>query len=572
MQPKDLEPEEIQLSNGISVVLQHYEGSVAATYWWVRTGSADEKPAEAGYAHFLEHMLFKDAAAKETGRASTGQTARAIESLGGDINAYTSFDQTVYHVTCAAQHWERVIDSFGAMAKPQRFLKSDFEREREVILEELRKNEDSPGRQLFQKLFSLSFRKHPYGRPVIGFVRTLKAARAATVEAFYRRQYVAGRMGLVLVGPLHDAKGARRKAIIARLEKHFGAKVLKAGHKAPSAPHPRATEPELRSGGGVRGDAVRRQDAELVHRLPRAGAPARGHARAGSAGRHSRHGRALAALSEAFLREVARHRRLGRALRPAAIRACSTSRRTWTSMDKLNTVAEELFRELKRLERQRGRRSEELERVIVNVESEKLYATQTADGMAGRLGFLRFVVDDLDFDRRYLEQLRAVDPARIREVARRYFDYRRMSGRRDGAEGARSFDIGEIRDLAHRLLKPARGGRQKPALVHKAALGASSPSPVELLQLPSGIRVVHFERPQSHVVSVHACALGGLRLELGHPLGGDRRHDWGTSYLMALTWTKGTSKLDSRAIARECGGPRGEHRGLLGPQQRRACR
>ena len=95
-------PEELTLSNGIPVVFQHYEGSAAALYWWVRTGSCDENPKEAGFAHFLEHMLFKDAAAKETGRASTGKMARTIESLGGDINAYTSFDQTVYHVTCAA--------------------------------------------------------------------------------------------------------------------------------------------------------------------------------------------------------------------------------------------------------------------------------------------------------------------------------------------------------------------------------------------------------------------------------------------------------------------------------------
>ena len=188
--PKLIKPEQIHLSNGIPVILQHYDGPVAATYWWIRTGSADEAPQEAGFAHFLEHMLFKDAAAKETGRASTGQMARAIESLGGDINAYTSFDQTVYHVTCASHHWERVIDAFGTMAKPQHFLKGDFEREREVILEELRKNEDSPGRQLFQNLFSLTFKKHPYGKPVIGYVRTLKAAKVGQLEAFYRRNYV----------------------------------------------------------------------------------------------------------------------------------------------------------------------------------------------------------------------------------------------------------------------------------------------------------------------------------------------------------------------------------------------
>ena len=149
---KTTQPEQIELSNGIPVILQHTDSPVAASYWWVKTGSADEAPKEAGFAHFLEHMLFKDASAKETGKASTGKMARTIESLGGDINAYTSFDQTVYHVTCAAQHWEKVLDAFGGIAKPQKFLKEDFTREREVILEELRKNEDSPGRQLFQEV------------------------------------------------------------------------------------------------------------------------------------------------------------------------------------------------------------------------------------------------------------------------------------------------------------------------------------------------------------------------------------------------------------------------------------
>ena len=212
-------PEQHFLSNGIPVILQNYDSAVSATYWWIKTGSCDENPKEAGFAHFLEHMLFKDAAAKETGKASTGQMASAIESLGGDINAYTSFDQTVYHVTSAAHHWEKVIDNFGVMAKPQKFLKSDFEREREVILEELKKNEDSPSRQLFQGIFSGTFAKHPYGRPVIGFVKTLKAAKVTDLDAFYRRNYVSEKMGLILVGPFDET---RKKRIFALLEKHYG--------------------------------------------------------------------------------------------------------------------------------------------------------------------------------------------------------------------------------------------------------------------------------------------------------------------------------------------------------------
>ncbi|MEK6580675.1 MAG: pitrilysin family protein, partial [Bdellovibrionota bacterium] len=244
---KIFEPEVLELSNGVPVVLQHYEGPVASTYWWVKTGSADEEGPEAGFAHFLEHMHFKDAAAKETGKSSTGKMAQAVESLGGDINAYTSFDQTVYHVTCAAHHWERVIDVFGGMAKPQRFLKSDFDREREVIIEELKKNEDSPGRQLFQTLFAATFKKHPYGRPVIGFEKLLKGAKLSSLEAFYKRNYVSSKMGVILVGPVGNGDSPRRARILKSIEKYFGSKVIKSTKAEKEKVIRRYSEPALRN-------------------------------------------------------------------------------------------------------------------------------------------------------------------------------------------------------------------------------------------------------------------------------------------------------------------------------------
>ncbi|RYZ66940.1 MAG: insulinase family protein, partial [Proteobacteria bacterium] len=70
-------PEEIKLSNGMPVIFQNFDGPVASIYWWISTGSADEKPKEAGFAHFLEHMHFKDTDAKASGKASTGALARA---------------------------------------------------------------------------------------------------------------------------------------------------------------------------------------------------------------------------------------------------------------------------------------------------------------------------------------------------------------------------------------------------------------------------------------------------------------------------------------------------------------
>lgn len=541
--PKIFHPEQLELSNGIPVILQHCESPVAATYWWIKTGSADEAPAEAGFAHFLEHMLFKDAAAKDTGRASTGKMARAIESLGGDINAYTSFDQTVYHVTSAAHHWERVIDAFGAMAKPQKFLKSDFDREREVILEELRKNEDSPGRKLFQKLFSLTFKKHPYGKPVIGYIKTLKAARVTQLEAFYRRNYVSGKMGLVLVGPVLDESGARKKSILKYLEKHFGAKVLprREAKWAPRAVDVAISKLENPPVEVVPFDvktptlSVSFRAPELTHE----DTPALD-LLAGILGMGE-----LSRLYQRLFYQTSIATEVSGGLYTPKDPGMLYFQAEVGSMDKIKPAYEEIFRELKKL-RDEGPTAEELARVIVNAESEKLYATQTADGLAGRLGFLKFTLEDMDYDEKYIHELRAIDAARVCEIAARYLDPRRMSIVLQIPKDQKlDFDVQEISEMASRILG---GGAPATEVVKKSASKNSQKhsAAAEIFKLPSGMKIAFFDRPQSHVFSVHASVLGGLRMELAAPVGTPQT-DWGSSHLMAMTWTKGTHSIKSRA-------------------------
>lgn len=540
-----LQPEILHLSNGIPVVMQHYDGAVAATYWWNRTGSADETAPEAGFAHFLEHMLFKDAAAKETGRASTGQTALAIESLGGDINAYTSFDQTVYHVTCAAHHWEKVIDGFGAMAKPQKFLKSDFEREREVILEELRKNEDSPGRQLFQSLFTETFRKHPYGRPVIGFTKTLKAAKVGNLEKFYARNYVPARMGLIVVGPLEDAKGARKKQVLKLLEKRFGSHVLRNRPPGPRANRP--TEPELRGADPripVRAFDVQAPSLSISFRVPDLQHPdtpaldvLSGILGSGELGR----------IYQRLFYETSIATEASGGLYIPRDPGMLYFQAEMDSVDKLERAAQEIFGELKRI-RDEGPTQEELERVVTHAESERLYATQSADGMAGRLGFLHFMVDDPEFDQRYLEELRQVDAARVRDVAARYLVPQRLGGAILVPKAAKEFSSENIARAASTTLSqgsPVIGASARATRARHVAREAGMP---DVFKLPSGMTVIHNERPSSHVASVHAVVLGGLRLEVADPVK-TGLEDWGTSNLMAHTWTKGTRHYDAKAIA-----------------------
>jgi zinc protease len=540
-----IKPEEIVLSSGIPVVIQDYPGAVAATYWWVRTGSADESSKEAGFAHFLEHMLFKDAAAKETGRASTGRMARAIESLGGDINAYTSFDQTVYHVTCASQHWERILDEFGSMGRPQRFLNSDFQREREVILEELRKNNDSPGRQLFQALFTNTFNKHPYGRPVIGYVKTLKAANVQGLEAFYRRNYVPANMGVVLVGPAGEPGSPRRKNILKLLEKHFGKAVQKSRAIKKAS---RSKEPELRKEIAVEVKAfdVKTPTLAISFRAPELSHPdipaldlLSGIL---SMGELSRLYQSLF-YGSSLVTDVS-----GGLYVPKDVGMLYFQTET-QDLSRVQEVARKLFEELARIGRE-GPNPEELARVLTNAESERLYSTQTADGMAGRLGFLKFIIGELDFDDRYLAELQAVDAKRIQEVARRYLDWRRMSICMLVPKEHAEFDARPIAQEAKRALNG-----ESAAPMPKLKLAGSRKTQVpEVFELSSGLRVLYRPNSRSHVMSLHAAALGGLRLELATP-GIDPSSSWGSSSMMSLTWTKGTgglisgSAFDAREIA-----------------------
>ncbi len=523
--------EEHRLSNGIPVILQNLNGAVGTFHWWNRTGSTDERPDEAGFAHFLEHMLFKDAGAKETGVASTGNTARVIESLGGEINAYTTFDQTVYHVTCSEQYWEKAIDQFGMMAKPQRFLKEDFEREREVILEELRRGEDSPDRQLYQSLFGLTYRKHPYGRPVIGFAKILKAATVQKLEAYYRRNYVSEKMGLVLVGPLNDRNGSRKRKLLSILEKRFGSGTIpkrsgaavttvheKPGQKARFlARHFDIKNPELAI--SFRAPDLKHPDAPLLEVL------------AGVLGS----GESSRLYQKLFYEKSLVTDASASVYIPKDPGMFLLSAELKTTVD-FAPVMRALVDEIKAVA-EGDVKKEEVDRVIANVESEKLYATQTVDGLAGRLGFLRFSLGDLKFDSSYLEHIRTANSSTLKRLAHEYLGADRMSAVlfQPKGETLRPFEdiLPVLEDLPK--VRPASIPRFKPT-------EALEP---EVFTTPSGLQVSWFERPGVPVYSLHASAFGGSRSELMV----SPRY-WGASNLLARTWAKGTPTHSSKEISK----------------------
>src|SRR6478672_8826974 len=123
-----------QLPNGLTVVLQQNHASqVVAFQAWVNVGSTDEPPELAGIAHVFEHMLFKG-----TARRGVGQIARDIESAGGEINAWTSFDQTVYHLVLASRFFDTGLDIITDALRNSSFDATELSRELKVVLEEVK--------------------------------------------------------------------------------------------------------------------------------------------------------------------------------------------------------------------------------------------------------------------------------------------------------------------------------------------------------------------------------------------------------------------------------------------------
>ncbi|MEK7773090.1 MAG: pitrilysin family protein, partial [Deltaproteobacteria bacterium] len=128
------------LGNGLDVIIEEDRAApVVAVQMWVKVGGADETDKDGGISHVFEHMLFKG-----TNRRKVGEIAKVIESVGGDINAYTSFDNTVYHLVVPSRHFSTGLDIISDAIQNSSFDPDELEKELQVVLEEIRMNEDSP--------------------------------------------------------------------------------------------------------------------------------------------------------------------------------------------------------------------------------------------------------------------------------------------------------------------------------------------------------------------------------------------------------------------------------------------
>ena len=498
------------LSCGLKVLIEEIHRSpVVAIQVWVQTGSGDERSGEAGLSHVLEHMLFKG-----TAEGGTGDIARAVEGCGGEINAFTSFDQTVLHLTVPSRYIERGLDvAYDAVMRPA-LDAEEFRREKEVVLEEIHRGDDDPSMRLSKAVFAEIFCTHPYGRPVIGTAESVMALDIAAVRAYHERWYQPSNITLVVVGDVDTAE------VLGAIEQRF------AHHEAVPAPdQPRDMEPrqeELRSCGLE--EAVKEAKVEVAFPLPAVDHPdipvADVLALILGQGESSR-----------LNQEVRIRRRLANHIQAFAYTprdpgifllglGCPPSD-TLDAVGALGEVLRDVVVD--------GVNTDEVRRAVTNILSDRTYERETVEGVARKLGYFDALFGDPGAEAAYYAAVADITPDDVRQFARRTFLSERITL---GVLTPRD-EPTPVDEVKARLLE----GLQPPDVVGERSMAPQTVGKT----LPNGVTLLLRENPGSGLVSLRLGMTGGLRFET--------TRNNGVHSLLARSWNRGTKRHNALQFA-----------------------
>ena len=190
------------LKNGVRVISEEmpHVRSVSLGVW-IKTGSRRETPTENGISHFIEHMLFKG-----TKNRSAEDIARSVDSIGGGLDAFTAKEMVSYNTKVLDEHLPLAFDVLADMVRNPLFREADIEKEKGVILEELKMEVDNP-EYLLHDIFSSNFYKdHPLGKPIIGTKDTVRAFDRAMIDDYYQRYYSPSNILITAAGNLNHEK------------------------------------------------------------------------------------------------------------------------------------------------------------------------------------------------------------------------------------------------------------------------------------------------------------------------------------------------------------------------------
>ena len=508
------------LPNGMTVILQeNHAAPVVSIQVWVKAGSVQERAEEAGVAHVHEHMLFKG-----TKSRGVGAIAREVEAAGGQINAYTSWERTVYYVNMASRFKDKGIDILADIIENATFDPQELAKELEVIREEIRRGKDMPARRLSEAFYAAAYTAHPYRRPVIGYDEIVKGFTREDVLRFYRTWYVPENMVWVMVGDL-DAE-----ALMPGLEARLG-RIPNRPVPAKKTPvEPAQSEPRV---------FVQQEDAKEARLMIGFHIPGVSHPDVP----------ALDLLAQIL--GQGRSSRLYSSLRMQRRLVNSVSAYSMTPKDPglflvhSSLEAGDIKRALTGILEETYRvcfepvTVDEIKKAKAQIESDFIYQKETVQGQARELGYYEAVLGDLRYGEKYLSRLRAVRAADILRVAGTYLRPENMTL---GALLPKTPETGiSKKDLLQQVTGVYRNMKSQAAKRDRETPKAADP--VFKVQLSNGATLLVKENRAVPLVSFRAVFLGGLLSE--------NEEDNGISNFLARMLNKGTSTMSAEEIARE---------------------
>ena len=200
------------LSNGVRIVYKHTDTGVTHSGVYIHVGSRDElQPEEEGIAHFIEHCIFKG-----TKRRKAFHILNRIDGVGGELNAFTTKEETCVYASTLTPHFERSIELFADILFCSTFPEKELERERDVVLEEIDSYKDLPSELIFDEFEELLYFGHPLSHNILGSKRNVRRFSSSALQRFVSDNYVPSRMVISVVG------GVPFDKVIRVCERHFG--------------------------------------------------------------------------------------------------------------------------------------------------------------------------------------------------------------------------------------------------------------------------------------------------------------------------------------------------------------
>ena len=487
------------LPNGLTIIVQEdHSAPVASVQAWCSTGSVDEdQHLGAGLSHILEHMLFKG-----TKTRSANQIAQSIQDVGGYINAYTSFDRTVFWIDVPKDGVSTALEVLTDAMMNSNLPPDEYKKEQEVIRREFAMGMDDPDRMASLLLFATAYQRHPYRFPVIGELEIYNQLTQEQVMQYYKTRYVPNNLTFVVVG---DVNGEKVQQQLSDLFNAYPEKSLKPVF-IPSEP------PQL-----GRREVHKEFATELTHfsmawHIPEVTSP---------------DVPALDLLSTIL--GDGRSSRLYQRVREEAGLAFGISAFSYTPGDpglfgidatldpKKREAAEQLALQIVDEVKQSGVTADELDKAKKITLSQHLGALTTMRGQASDIGSNWLLTRDLNFSRHYLDAVQQVTLDDVKRVAKTYLTENNLTVVSLNPKGSLSGKA--------ELVKPVAAGE------------------IQKFELSNGLRLLVREDHRLPLVGMGAVFRGGLLAETPR--------DNGITRLMTKVLLKGTKTRTAEQIANE---------------------